>query len=696
MLTVLIAEKEHIDAIRQENKLFFEPFLESKELAFCYWNTEGQSLRDSVPGLVEAVGRTKEWRAVIINKTTEESLQKRNPFDAVDCSELSSLVEPKQQPDRDEALEEWEKCWIEYYEALAKGKEAVYKKALGQPLQKLSTWLCFRPEDYVLNDVGEKQDVHEWAMERLQRDDEKPSAKLELLERQQYKNELRMKENIRREFVGGNHLNLAYPMEIHSIALRTAENSFFDPDSFWTVRKASEYSAYADRNMYFDKMRFLVFDLLPNTHRNFRTDYIRFLASVLIFSSNPIPGSAMQARRLYRLESEADDTPLCTLVTSYDRKLLNTSDVIENEMEKIRGEIPSELSDKDAENLFCTVKEINVSLDESCNREGVLSENEFGLFFDSPENEYDKWAREYRASEKALSYIAKQQKRSVKKGVGQMQMSENLPDVNVSRLTPLQLDDIRDYTNAAEKEMMDSVPLDLKDGAQYMQRLSEESEKVKKVISHRMTKTTVFVLMGICLGMYLLCLLPFLFSNNGTPGTVTTAIVLVACMLGALAGTLLVTLFVLRKSVTDAVSDYNSTAHGILTEIDNALKSFSKYLSTAYTVRRGHAVLRSAQKDLDEYTKSLHIRKKHQEDIRKMRAIIAEHYGDYLGDRTYCDETMSRPYEYDFDQKTEYEYPAPFLAGDCRQIEFVSSGNTVTVPSSYITRISVKMEGIYE
>ena len=50
MFTVLIAEKEHIDAIQKKNRLFFEPFLESKELAFCHWNTGGQCLNDAVPG----------------------------------------------------------------------------------------------------------------------------------------------------------------------------------------------------------------------------------------------------------------------------------------------------------------------------------------------------------------------------------------------------------------------------------------------------------------------------------------------------------------------------------------------------------------------------------------------------------------------------------------------------------------------
>ena len=92
----------------------------------------------------------------------------------------------------------------------------------------------------------------------------------------------------------------------------------------------------------------------------------------------------------------------------------------------------------------------------------------------------------------------------------------------------------------------------------------------------------------------------------------------------------------------------------------------------------------------------MRIRKKHQDDIRKKRAYLVEEYGDYLEDKSYCDETMARPYEFDFDQRKEYDYPAPFLAGDMRQIEFLSSGNFVTVPSSYVQSILVRMEGIYE
>ncbi len=696
MFTVLIAEKEHIDAIRQENKLFFEPFLESKELAFCYWNPAGQNLQDSVPGLLDAVGRRKDWRVVIINNCTIKSSKNRNPFDVVDHSALDALIAPDRQPGENESLEGWEASWKEYYDALTTEKETVYKSALEKPFQKLATWLCFRPEDYVLNDVKEKQDVHDWAMEMIGRDDLKPSVKLELLERDQYKRELRLKENLRRAFVAEDYLNIAYPTEVHCISLRSAENNYFDPDAYWTIHQDSEYSSFVDRNMYFDRMRFMVFDMLSPTHRNFRTDYIRFLATVLIFVSNPVPGSAMQARRLYQLEAETDDAPLCTMVTSYDRKLAATYDVIENEMDKIRGEIPSELTDKAAEALFCTPKDVAVMLDESCDPEKVLAEKDYGLFFDKPENEFHKWNRDYRTSEKALAYIAKQQMRSVRKSVSQLHASSEVTDVNISRLTPLQIDDIREYTDAAEDEMVASIPSDLTDTSQYTERMAQEAEKVKKAISRRMTRKTTVILSAICLALYLVCFLPFLFANGGTAQMVSTAIVLSLGMCGILAVIMLVSLFFLRSSVTNAVRAYNNMACDLINEIQASMKRFSKYLSASCNVRRGHAVQNYAKKNLDEYTKSLRIRKKHQEDIRKRRAQLVEGYGDYFGDRTFCDETMCRPYDYDFDQKTEYAYPAPFLAGDCRQIEFISNGNLVTVPSSYVKRILVRMEGIYE
>ncbi len=696
LLTVLIGEKEHIDAIRQENKLFFEPFLKNKELAFCYWNPAGQNLSDSVPGLVDAVGREKRWRAVIINNVDETNIKARNPFDTVDRSALEQLAEPEKQPGEGQTQEEWEKTWQKYYELLTAAKDSVYRNSLTRPLQKLATWLCFRPEEYVLNDVQEKKDEYDWAMEMIAHDEVKAVAVLEHLERMQYKAELRLRENIRREFVGEKYLNIAYPTEMQCISVRTAESNFFDPDAYWSIHRESEYSEFADRNLYFDKMRFMVCDLLPETHRNYRTDYIRFLATVLIFASNPIPGSAMQARRLYRLETETDDTPLCTLVTSYDKKLQATSEVIDSEMERIRGEIPSELTDKDAEALFCTAKDIPVLLDDSCKPEKVLVDMDYGLFFDSPENEFYKWNKDFKVSEREFAYIAKQRSRAVRKSVSQTQISGDMSDINVSRLTPLQIEDIRDFTDAAENEMIDSIPPDITDTSVYTKRMAEASENVRKEIGRRMTKKTAFILSAVCLGIYLICFLPFWFANGGNSRTVSTAVIFTMVMMGIMAVTMIVALILLRLPIVNAIRCYNNTVRELMDDVKISMERFSKYLSACFNVRKGHFVCNYAEKNLDEYTKSLRIRKKHKEDIRKRRAHLEEEYGDYFGDSSCCDETMARPYEYDFDMRTEYDYPAPFLAGDCRQIEFISGGNLVEVPSSYVKKIMVRMEEIYE
>lgn len=695
LFTVLIAEKEHINAIRQSNKLFFEPFLASKDLAFCDWNPEGQNLADSVPGLLDAVGRRQDWRAVIINNCTVKTSKLQNPYDIVDYSAVQALTMPAPQPAPDEPMDLWEAKWKDYYEVLSEKKEAVYNSALEYPLQKLATWLCFRPEDYIHNEVQEKQDVTDWAMEMIGRDDEKSSTKLELLERAQYKRELRMKESIRRSFLAENYLSIAYPSEVYCISPRAAENNYFDPDAYWNIRPDSEYSTFADRNMYFDRMRFLVFDMLSYTNRNFRSDYIRFLATILVFVSNPIPGSAMQARRLYQLETTTDDAPLCTLVTSYDRKLAATSDVIENEMEQIRSEIPGEMTDKAALAMFCTPTDIPILLDDSCDPESIFAEKDYGLFFDTPEDESHRWNRDYRASEKALSYISRQQHRAVRKSVGQMHISSEVSDANISRLTPLQIDDIREYTDDLENEMVASIPPDLRDVSPYTERLAKAADNVKKTISRRMTRQTAITLSGVCLGLFFLCFLPFLFANSSSIKTIMTAVILSAAMLGVLAVIMLVCLFVLRLSVVNAIKAYNNTAREILNDIQSSLKRFSRYLNALCSVRRGHSVQNYAKMHVDEYTRRLRIRKKHLEDIRKKRAFLAEKYQDFFGDRSVCDETMSRPYEYDFDQRTEFEYPAPFLSADCRQIEFINNGNYVTVPSSYITRIVVRMEGLY-
>ena len=695
MFTVFIADKEHTDAIQQENALFFEPFLGNKELVFCTWNPEGQTLQEAVPGLLAAVGRHKTWRAVILNHGSEAQLRRQNPFDVVDCQALTAVPKPTAQPETGEDWDEWENAWKTYYRTVTPIKEQIYQQAITLPLQKLATWLCFRPSDLILEDVQEKKNAVDRALEAVSDDEIKPNVRLELQELEQYRRELRMKENLRRAFTQGSSLNIAYPAEVYCISERCPETGFFSPESYWTVRSKLEYSTFVDRNMLFDKMRFLVFDVLPRTHVNSRCDRIRFLYTALIFATNPIPGGAMQARHLYVLDSDSDDTPLCTLVTSYAKKLTATYEGIEAEMERIRSEIPGNLSDRDAAALFSSPAEIPVSLDSSVNPDLLFAETDYGLAADCPTDERAKWKQGYQQARKELDTIARQRRQAAKKSVDKLRLSSQVPKGNISRLTLFQLDDVRAHTEAEEDEMVNAIPPGFADFARYRQEMEEQNRSVQTVLRGRMTRRITIALGAVCLGIYLICLLPMVGNTPGA-GSRAAAVLFIAGVLGGLAAILLVTLLCLRSSVLQAVRAFNDTMTGIWGEITASMQKLSRYLSAACNVRRGYQVLNYFGKHVDEYTKKLRIRRKHQEDIRKKRAYLTEYYRDFIGGSEFFDEAMIRPYDYDFDQTVEYAYPAPFLAGDTRQIPFLESGNLISVPSSYVTRISVRMEEIYD
>ena len=696
LFTVLIAEKHYIDAIRLENKLFFKPFLENKDLAFCYWNPDGQSLEDSVPGLFDAVGRKSEWRAVIINNCDEPQSKQINPFDTIGLGDFSDLTAPSTKPQSGQEWNNWEDSWNEYYRLMALKKEQVYKKALQLPLQKLSTWLSFRATDYVLADVDEKSDVQDWVIKELYNNELNPAGRLETLEREQYRYELKTKEIMRREFVADTQFNIAYPKEIYCISKRIPENGLFNPDTYWNTYSKNEYSAFCDRNMYFDKMRFLVFDVLPQTHKNYRCDNIRFLSTLLIFATNSVPNSSMQSRKLYVLECESDDEPLCTLITSYDKKLSSTQEVIENEIERIQSEIPDELTDKVAESLFCSAQSVDVSLDDSCDFDALYAEDDFDLLPSYPESEVSKWCLKYDTTQKSYGYIIRQQRRAVKKGIDRLYAHSEIPESNISRLSSFQLDDIRDYTENAENEMIYNMPPDIANASKYTEMMEEKSNDIKKVLNKRITKTSALIISALLLILTFVLYLPFILTNLSSAESMNTALVLTGGTIGVLLLTLIITLIILKFPLISAIKEFNNTMHYVANDINETMRKFSKYFGILCNVRRGFKVQNFSHENMDEYTKSIRIRRKHQSDIRKIRAELEEEYNDFICGSEFCDNIMVRPYEYDFGMKTEYDYAPPFIAEYSQQIEFLTLGNHVSVPSGYITKITLRMEEIYD
>jgi len=229
-----------------------------------------------------------------------------------------------------------------------------------------------------------------------------------------------------------------------------------------------------------------------------------------------------------------------------------------------------------------------------------------------------------------------------------------------------------------------------------MKPMNDQAKKVLSIMETRMSKTSTIVLGIVCLVLFFISFLPLLFNNMSTKQSTKAAINMILVMLLVIGILMIVALLILRIPLVTSVRDFNNETTETLNKIKRTMSTYSKYLSSICNVRRGNAVLTYCEKHPDVYTTGIRIRKKHEEDIRKKRAQLLENYSDYILGKEYYDETMMQPYDYDFSMKMEYDYPAPFMAGDFRQVDFLMSGNLVQVPSSYVKRITLKMEDVYD
>ncbi len=729
MFTVIIAEKKHFDAI-QKNKLYFKPFLDKcpEEFVFCEWRPEGQTLYESVPELVTTVGRHKSWRAVIVQSGRGDT--RRNPFDDVSGAEYAAAEEEFRMggvlgagdesgaegsaagefsdgssfPEEEESFVKWKAECAEKACGLILAKEALCRKALSLPLQRLCSCLCFRKEESLAGSPETPVQDGKIVVEGNYGAEDAAEFMTELLHKAHLAEE-RMKNRLRGECVENmlpgdgmtrrlGSMGIVLPEQVICLAERTTESGFFCPADSWQTHTDFEYSAFVTRNMYYDKMRFLVFDILPETHKDYRYDKIRFLYDLFLLSLNEIPGGALLPRKLYCLESENDERPLRNLVTSYIRKLDATIAKVDSQIEAIKSEIPAELSDRDAESMFAGDVVIPVSMSRDFDENELLSTAPPpGLSADCPIDEYSGWYRSSRESDEALDRLVKQPRRSVKKAVDRVRLDSEVDCSSIRVLDEFQMDDVRDHTEESENAMATLHVPDIFNIARYHKQLDKESEEVKKVLRTRMKKKTTVILGAVCALLFVLCMLPLLTTNGGV--YLLTALELIAAAAVMLLVSMGITLFCLRIPVKKAVSGFNETALGILAEVKGAMTLFSEYLSLVCRVRRGYRVLNFSENNLDIYDVSINTRKKHRIDMEKMRAMIVDGYGDFID--AFAPGRDILPYDYDFGRSsTEYSYEPPYLADDAVTIDYLEKGNTVRVPSAFVKSVSLRMEEIYD
>lgn len=690
MFTVIIAEKEYIDKVN-EYDLFLKPFLESEDVKFCQWNTQAERLSEMLPTLADQVGRRKEWRAIII--CNDDGLEKQNPFDLV-----TQLPEPFTGAVRGVAKEDAEaelsaqtgvfsakedldhvysNEYKQYLQREHLKKLEAYDEAATKPLTRLVTFFCNTPT--VTKEADSAAAVGDPDYHR-------------------YIEENRRKQALRAAILGDELTETAQPTEVLCIAKRTYVSCEDEFDTMWSIHTESEYSRFYDRNLYFDKMRYLVFDILPKTQRDYTFDYIRFLYATILLASNDIPNGCLAAERVYRLECDNDENALRVLLQTYEAKLNCTKEMLNQRIREIREKKPLTLTDNEAQRMFNTRVEQTVVFDDSVQSSDLYARSLLiGLANGCQRNEEVVWEEEYSRSRRTLSKMLKQTRRALRRATTTAQNQQDVPKGNILRLNEFQLEDVRDFVEAQELEMLKVDTVDLYNEEALFAQMEKADKLVKEKIETRMFRKTTLALGGVACGVFLLGFFTvFLKSMALNFFNFGTTLLLLALLLGAFALAAVITLFFMRGGLVAKFREFNDAMRNVDVQIHNALGKYTKYLTHACNVRRGYAVLNTVAREEDPDAHKAVLYMKHITDIEMAKAATQDVFGQFMVGRKSVLPEASIPYDFNFDQPADYRYALPYTNGTARKITFIQPGVTVQVPVEFVKEIMVRREELYE
>lgn len=698
MFTVIIAQEDYVQKV-QQYELFLRPFLESEDVKFCKWNTEGQRLAEMTPELAGIVGRRKEWRAVII--CDEEGLTKQNPFDLVDQKpepftgekrgagvlakngdeeggEGSEELTADQIVDLERNLDYiYSDEYKAYLDQEHQKKLDAYDQAAKKSLTRLVTFFCNGPTvtKGTTSSMAEKDSDY-----------------------RRYVKESMHKQELREQILGDEVMEIAQPKEVLCIAKRTHECDECEYDTVWSVHTEAEYSRFYDRNMYFDKMRYLVFDILPKEQRDYSFDYIRFLYATILLATNTIPNSCLSAERVYSLVCENDEQALRTLLQTYDAKLDATKDMLQQKIQEIRQKKPLTLTDTEAARLFDTRVEQMVVLDNSVKSEDLYAKPQLiGLANGCSRNEEVVWDEEYNRSRQTLSKMLKHTRRALKRATTTAQNQKDVPLGNVLMLNEFQKEDVQDFVDAQELEMLRVETMDLYNETSMNEEMEQADQEVKQKIQTRMFRGTTLAVGGVACGAFLLGFFTvFLKSAKLNFFNFGTTLTLLAVLLGAFAVGAVITLFFLRSGLTGKFREYNDVMHGIDVQIHDAMGKYTKYLTHACNMRRGYGVLNAVQEHTNPDVQLVTLYMKHIADMERAKDDNKDVFGQFMVGKKDVRREDAEPYTWNFEKAEDYQYPLPYTDGTVRRITFIQSGVEAVVPVDFVKEIVVRREELYE
>ncbi len=737
MFTVIFAEKETLKLF-EETKMFFGPLYSSEQVAFCEWDKDARNFNAMVPDLYNLIEYHNEWRALILY---DDGFEKINPFDYTNYSE--SFYSKKS------------RSW-DYLRNRREQRIAAYEKAVSNPLVKLTTALNgiptfksvlsedeytllmsgqLQPFEYMIKKQLEVVNCSEMAVrfDKYQRDKLKkfveednidllisyikeadvsgissliPDTEIldfikfigndpiycdpeyaECLIENTKKHELL--QNVADDF----SMKDKFPAEVICVSPRTFDFEKVEQDIKWKKKDEISSSRFTDFNLYHEKLKFILFDIIQKDNKQYKFDEIQLLCLLLVIANNDVPNGLMNAHNVYRAQIDFNADIMSDICGNYISKLKSTQIFLKDIEMQLDRDRETSVDNKTAQRLFESDINIPVEIPSENDENGLYAEHKgIGLSTDCPGDEASYWSQQYRNISKRFIRYLREPRRAVKTAVMDGFRNNNLiDDDRTLLLSEYQVEDVKFHLAEVEQKMVETTTTHLFNTKKFTEQIQEADKEVRRGISQRMTKKkTVFVGL-VALLAYFIGFLPLIFGNMNTSKSFLVSLAITGVLLAVFLVIGFIYLFVLRKKLVNRFKHFNYVMSGICSHINAALVQFSRYISCACNLMRDFSVLK--KKD-SKITKTKRILSYHNTRISRQIKDVHGIFSKYVDFNKIQIEECD-PYEFDFTVPKKYEFDIPRIYAR-KKIEYLQQGNEITIPIDYIDSIMLIREELYD
>ena len=659
MFTVIICDEHIVKDCYHKYHIYFKPFFDKNNFAFCAWNTKAETLDEALPELKSIIHHKKEWRAVIVNDSSTwgfDGVNKRNPFDFVDSRK-----------------KKYQFSSFEQIKVFRKSENELIDKALSNPLTKLSIWLCGTPfntppklcYDKVKDEVDNIDSSVEYY--KLLEELKLKSSDVEI----DWSKNLKFSKLSESFELYGELFNL--PKSVITIAERAKNVDTELAELAWTNHTEFDYSQFYFDNLYPEKLRYLIFDVSYIKGRRNENLYFNFLTAIMLLATYDCPHGILRSNRVYKLDMQIDTECVKNLCNAYNSKLYSTLAKIDETSKKIKDKENQPIDKYTAEKCFESNVTIPIEVVTKESRDNLKSKLDYI-------NKY--FIRFLREPRRAVKSATKEDFRTM----------NQIKDERAIRLNEYQKEDVMYLLEEEEHNMVSTSTTQLFNTDHYNKKMREADENIRRGIAQRMTKKkTMFVGLFAVLA-YFVGFLPLVLGNLNTIKSFLFSLTIVAIVLGIFLAIGLIYLFVLRHKLVNRFKHFNYVMSGILQEIESGVDSFSRYLSHVCNVMREFSVLNYSE---SSYKKKQHILSNHKRIIVEKISEVNELFSMYIDPDDVKLTFEAEPYNYDFTVLQYYDYDIPY--SDVRKdIDFLQEGNKIVIPIDYVESVTLIREELYD